>query len=105
MIDDGMRRTFYSYKILINKAALREKYDIHSLKNYIVFQLHGYMYNAHDRINYTINLSLKEMVLTITKKDGSIFSTNEWVFFDRILPGFFEKLEVEFIQEKEMRGE
>ena len=102
MIDDGMRRTVYSYKILISKAALREKYDVYSLKSHIVFQLHGYMYNAHDRINYTINLSLKEMVLTITKKDGSPFSTNEWAFFDRILPEFFEELEIAFIQEKEI---
>ncbi len=34
------------------------------LKNYIVFQLHGYMYNAHDRIlNYTINLSKRNGII------------------------------------------
>lgn len=70
-----------------------------------MFQLHGYMYNPYDRINYTINLSLRKMILTMTKKVGSPFSENEWIFFDRILSNFFEKLEVEFIQEKEIRGE
>ncbi|HAQ6349452.1 TPA: hypothetical protein IXT34_001794 [Enterococcus faecium] len=54
-----------------------------------MFQLHGYMYNPYDRINYTINLSLRKMILTMTKKDGSPFSENEWIFFDRILSIFF----------------
>lgn len=70
------------------------------LKNYIVFQLRGQIYHEYDRINYTIKLFLKEMVLTMTKKDGIPFSINEWAFFDRILPEFFKNLEVEFIQEK-----
>ncbi|MFZ7301949.1 hypothetical protein ACLSY4_16400, partial [Enterococcus gallinarum] len=68
-------------------------------------QLYGYTYSAYDRINYTINLSLRKMIVTMTKKDGSPFSANEWAFFDRILPEFFEELEIAFIQEKEIRGE
>lgn len=92
----------YSYKILISKEAVREKYDSYSLKNHISFQLHGYTYNPYDRLNYTINLSLREMVVTMTKKDGSPFSKNERAFFDRIFSEFFEELEVAFIQEKEM---
>ena len=105
MMDDGMSRTVYSYKILISKEAVREKYDVYSLKNHISFQLHGQIYHEYDRINYTIKLSLREMVLTMTKKDGSPFSANEWAFFDRIISEFFEELEVAFIQEKEIRGE
>ena len=105
MMDDEMNRSVYSYKILISKEALREKFDTYSLKNHISFQLHGYTYNRYDWINYTINLSLREMVVTMTKKDGSPFSANEWRFFDRILPDFFEKLEVAFIQEKEIMEE
>ncbi|OJG43670.1 hypothetical protein RV03_GL002924 [Enterococcus gallinarum] len=56
----------------------------------MMYRLYGYTYNPYDRINYTIKLSLKEMVLTMTKKDGSPFSANEWAFFDRILPEIFE---------------
>lgn len=104
-MDNEKNRMVYSYKILISKEAVREKYDSYSLKNHIVFQLHGYMYNPYDRINYTINLSLRKMMLTITKKDGSPFLANEWTFFNRIIPDFFEKLEVEFIQEKELMEE
>ncbi|MDT2680467.1 hypothetical protein [Enterococcus gallinarum] len=104
-MDDEMNRSVYSYKILISKEALREKFDMYSLKNHISFQLHGYTYNSYDRINYTINLSLRKMVVTMTKKDGSRFSANEWAFFDRILSEFFEELEIAFIQEKEIRGE
>ncbi|MGM0208412.1 hypothetical protein IGI96_002932 [Enterococcus sp. DIV0421] len=104
-MDNEKNRLVYSYKILISKEAVREKYDVHLLKNHISFQLHGYTYSAYDRINYTINLSLRKMVLTMTKKDGSPFSKNERVFFDRILSEFFEELEVAFIQEKEIRGE
>ncbi|WP_281957546.1 hypothetical protein [Enterococcus cecorum] len=80
----------YSYKILISKEAVREKYELYSLKNHMMYRLYGYTYNPYDRINYTIKLSLKEMVLTMTKKDGSPFSANEWAFFDRILPEIFE---------------
>ncbi|MDT2686203.1 hypothetical protein [Enterococcus gallinarum] len=105
MMDDEMSRSVYSYKILISKEAVREKYDLYSLKNHIMFQLHGYTYNPYDRINYTIKLSLRKMIVTMTKKDGSPFSANEWAFFDRILPEFFEELEIAFIQEKEIRGE
>ncbi len=83
-------RMVYSYKILISKEAVREKYELYSLKNHMMYQLYGYTYNPYDRINYTIKLSLKEMVLTMTKKDGSPFSANEWAFFDRILPEIFE---------------
>lgn len=104
-MDNEKNRMVYSYKILISKEALREKFDMYSLKNHISFQLYGYTYNSYDRINYTINLSLREMVVTMTKKDGSPFSANEWRFFDRILPEFFEKLEVAFIQEKEIMEE
>ncbi|MCO5478356.1 hypothetical protein ACK4CS_01215 [Enterococcus gallinarum] len=104
-MDDEMSRSVYSYKILISKEAVREKYDLYSLKNHIMFQLHGYTYNPYDRINYTIKLSLRKMIVTMTKKDGSPFSANEWAFFDRILPEFFEELEIAFIQEKEIRGE
>jgi len=103
MLDNEKNRMVYSYKILISKEAVREKYDSYSLKNHIMFKLHGYTYNPYDRINYTIKLSLKEMVLTMTKKDGRPFSKNERAFFDRILSEFFEESEVEFIQEKEMR--
>ena len=92
MMDDEMSRSVYSYKILISKEAVREKYDLYSLKNHIMFQLHGYTYNPYDRINYTIKLSLRKMIVTMTKKDGSPFSANEWAFFDRILPEFFEEL-------------
>lgn len=67
-MDDEMNRSVYSYKILISKEAVREKFDVYSLKNHIIFQLHGYTYNSYDRINYTINLSLREMVVTMTKK-------------------------------------
>ena len=105
MMDDEMNRSVYSYKILISKEALREKFDTYSLKNHIMFQLHGYTYNPYDRINYTIKLSLREMDVTMAKKDGSPFSKNERAFFDRILSEFFEELEVAFIQEKEIRGE
>ncbi|MGX7322183.1 hypothetical protein ACWOE7_17675 [Enterococcus gallinarum] len=83
-------RMVYSYKILISKEAVREKYELYSLKNHMMYRLYGYTYNPYDRINYTIKLSLKEMVLTMTKKDGSPFSANEWAFFDRILPEIFE---------------
>ncbi|WP_407858091.1 hypothetical protein [Enterococcus cecorum] len=41
----------------------------------------------------------------MTKKDGSLFSVNEWTVFDEIISDFFEKLEVEFIQEKEIMEE
>ncbi|MCO5478381.1 hypothetical protein NG891_16745 [Enterococcus gallinarum] len=104
-MDNEKNRLVYSYKILISKEAVREKYDSYLLKNHMMFQLHGYTYNPYDQINYAIKLSLKEMVLTMTKKDGSTFSANERAFFDRILPEFFEELEVVFIQEKEIRGE
>ena len=75
---------------MISKEAVREKYELYSLKNHMMYRLYGYTYNPYDRINYTIKLSLKEMVLTMTKKDGSPFSANEWAFFDRILPEIFE---------------
>ncbi|MGM0231258.1 hypothetical protein IGJ28_003350 [Enterococcus sp. AZ091] len=104
-MDNEKNRLVYSYKILISKEAVREKYDSYLLKNHISFQLHGYTYNPYDRINYTIKLSLRKMIVTMTKKDGSPFSANEWAFFDRILPEFFEELEIAFIQEKEIRGE
>ncbi|MCO5532749.1 hypothetical protein NG885_13965 [Enterococcus faecium] len=104
-MDNGKNRMVYSYKILISKDAIREKYDAYSLKNHIVFQLHGYTYNPYDRIDYTIKLYLRKMIVKITKKDGSSFSSYEWAFFDRILPEFFEKLEVEFVQEKELMEE
>ncbi|HJE80085.1 hypothetical protein [Enterococcus gallinarum] len=104
-MDNEKNRMVYSYKILISKEAVREKYELYSLKNHMMYQLYGYTYNPYDRINYTIKLSLKEMVLTMTKKDGSPFSANEWALFERILPEFFEKLEVEFVQEKELMEE
>ena len=90
---------------MISKEAVREKYELYSLKNHISFQLHGYTYNPYDPINYTIKLSLRKMTLTISKKDGSPFSANEWTVFDEIISDFFEKLEVEFIQEKEIMEE
>ncbi|MCB8534693.1 hypothetical protein P7E30_18040 [Enterococcus gallinarum] len=89
-MDNEKNRMVYSYKILISKEAVREKYELYSLKNHMMYRLYGYTYNPYDRINYTIKLSLKEMVLTMTKKDGSPFSANEWAFFDRILPEIFE---------------
>lgn len=104
-MDNEKNRMVYSYEILISKEAVREKYELYSLKNHMMYQLYGYTYNPYDRINYTIKLSLKEMVLTMTKKDGSPFSANEWALFERILPEFFEKLEVEFVQEKELMEE
>ncbi|HAP5746482.1 TPA: hypothetical protein IU268_000374 [Enterococcus faecalis] len=58
----------YSYKILISKEAVREKYESYSLRNHMMFQVYGYTYNPYDPINYTIKLSLRKMTLTISKK-------------------------------------
>ncbi|OTO02275.1 hypothetical protein A5883_003102 [Enterococcus sp. 5B3_DIV0040] len=95
----------YSYKIPISKTALREKYDTFLLKNYLLFQKHGYSYHSYDRMDYNLKLSLRDMTLTITRKDSAALSAKERAFFAQMLPDFFEKLEIEFIQEKEMMEE